>query len=452
MFDRLVHILRARPFAVAALIVVFGAIFINLVHVSHFTELSPVDELQHIDYLYRAPAIVHTGDLVGQDAMREEACRILPQWPSPPCSNTAVYSASDFQETGVNTASQYTPLYYTLTKVLATPLTWVLGKDSLVTAARVVGGWYLAAGLFITFLIARRFGARPYLTAAVLLAAAATPDVLLPSATITPDSLALLSGASLVWSVLWWEESPRRRMWLPILLGVLTVLFKAISVIAVLLVVLFIVLRYVHGRLWPSHVEPDGTEPPRPGLIPSAVLAALVSMLSLAGSVGYVLYVGAIGTVPAESIPMTARALVPGFPSVGFVSHLGAFLQVFYWPGGYATTKHIGPFVQNVVGLLVFAGTFAAAFLINRARSATRLLSVSLLIVGLVGAPLIIAMTYFSVHTYVPIPGRYALTLVPAGLATAVSTVKRKPAQWFVGVSGAVLYLAVLAWMFIVPM
>ena len=108
--------------------------------------------------------------------------------------------------------------------------------------------------------------------------------------------------------------------------------------------------------------------------------------------------------------------------------------------------------MQNVLGLLVFTGTFAAAFLINRARSATRLLSVSLLIVGLVGAPLIIAMTYFSVHMYVPIPGRYALTLVPAGLATAVSTVKRKPAQWFVGVSGAVLYLAVLAWMFIVPM
>src|SRR5665811_512769 len=112
MFDRLVRILRARTFAVPSLIVVCGAILINLVHVSHYTELSPVDELQHIDHLYRGPAIVHSGALVGQAAMREQACRMLPQWPSPPCSNTAVYSASDFQEAGVNTASQYTPLYY----------------------------------------------------------------------------------------------------------------------------------------------------------------------------------------------------------------------------------------------------------------------------------------------------------------------------------------------------
>ncbi len=452
MFDRLVGVLRSRPFAFAALIVIFGSILLNVVHVSHYTELSPVDELQHIDYLYRAPSIVHSGDKVGQDAMREEACRVLPNWSSPPCSMTATYSASDFQEGGTNTAAVYTPLYYTVTKVLATPLTWVLGNDSLVTAARLVGGLYLAAGLFVTFLIARRFGARPYPTAAVLLAAAATPNILVPSATITPDSIALLTGALLVWSVLWWEESPRRRMWLPILLGVLTVLFKAINVIAVVLVVLFIVLRYAHGRLWPTHIEPDGTKAPRPGLIRSVILAALVSLLSLAGSVGYVLYIRVTAVVSTDAVPMTASSLTSRFPTVGFLTHTGAFLEVFYSPGSYVTTKLIGPLLQNAMGLLVFAGTFAVAFLLDRTRSAARLLSISLLVVGLVGAPLIIAISYYSAHIYVPIPGRYALTLVPAGLATAVSAVRRQPAQLFIGVSGAVLYLIVLAWMFVYPM
>jgi hypothetical protein len=273
-----------------------------------------------------------------------------------------------------------------------------------------------------------------------------------PSATITPDSIALLSGAALVWSVLWWEESPRRRMWLPILLGVLTVLFKAISVISVVLVVLFVVLRYAHGRLWPTYMEPDGTKPPRPELTRSVILASLVSLLSLAGSVGYVLYVRATAVVSPETVSMGTRYLVPKFPTVGFLSHLGAFLNVFYSPGSYVTTRFIGPLLQNAIGLLVFAGTFAAAFLIDRTRSAARLLGVSLLVVGLVGAPLIIAITYYSSHIYVPIPGRYALTLVPAGLATAVCAVRRQPAQWFVGVSGAVLYLIVLAWMFVYPM
>jgi hypothetical protein len=452
MFERLVRVLRSRPFAFAALIVIFGSILLNVVHVTHYTELSPVDELQHIDYLYRAPSIVHSGDKVGQDAMREEACRVLPNWSSPPCSTTATYSPSNFQENGVNTAAVYTPLYYTVTKVLATPLTWVLGRNSLVTAGRLVGGWYLAAGLFVTFVIARRLGARPYPTAAVLLAAAATPNLLVPSATITPDSIALLAGASLVWSVLWWEESPRRRMWLPILLGVLTVLFKAINVISVVLVVLFIVLRYAHGRLWPTQLEPDGTEPPRPGLTRSVILAALVSLLSLAGSVGYVLYIRFTAVVSTDAVPMTATSLVSKFPTVGFLSHVGAFLEVFYPPGSYVTTKLIGPLLQSTMALLVFAGTFAVAFLLDRTRSTARLLSISLLVVGLVGAPLIIAMSYYSAHIYVPIPGRYALTLVPAGLATALSAVRRKPAQWFIGVSGAVLYLIVLAWMLHYPM
>ena len=452
MFDRLLRVLRSRPFAFAALIVIFGSILINVVHVSHYTELSPVDELQHIDYLYRAPFIVHSGDKVGQDAMREEACRVLPSYPSPPCSRTATYSASDFQESGTNTAAVYTPLYYTVTKVLATPLTWVLGNDSLVTAARLVGGLYLAVGLFVTFVIARRFGARPYPTAAVLLAAAATPNLLVPSATITPDSISLLTGALLVWSVLWWEESPRRRMWLPILLGVLTVLFKAINVISVVLVVLFIVLRYAHGRLWPTHMEPDGTKAPRPGLIRSGILAALVSLLSLAGSLGYVLYIRVTSAVSTDAVPMTASSLTSRFPTVGFLTHIGAFLEVFYPPGSFVTTKLIGPLLQNAMGLLVFAGTFAVAFLLDRTRSAARLLSISLLVVGLVGGPLIIAITYYSAHVYFPIPGRYALTLLPAGLATAVSAVRRQPAQWFIGVSGAVLYLIVLAWMFVYPM
>ena len=452
MFNRLVGLLRSRPFAVAALIVIFGSILLNVVHVSHYTELSPVDELQHIDYLYRAPSIVHSGDKVGQDAMREEACRVLPNWKSPPCSKSASYSPSDFQEGGTNTAAVYTPLYYTLTKVLATPLTWVLGDGSLVTAARLVGGLYLAGGLFVTLVIARRFGARPYPTAAVLLAAAATPNILVPSATITPDSIALLAGALLVWSVLWWEESPRRRMWLPVLLGVLTVLFKAINVIAVVLVVLFIVLRYAHGRFFPTYLEPDGAHEPQPGLVRSGILAALVSLLSLAGSIGYVLYISSTAVAPTDAVPMTATSLTSKFPIVGFLSHIGAFLQVFYSPGSYVTTKLIGPLLQNVMGLLVFAGTFAVAFLLDRTRSAARLLSISLLVVGLVGAPLIIAISYYSAHIYVPIPGRYALALVPAGLATAVSAVRRQPAQWFIGVCGALLYLIVLAWMFHYPM
>jgi len=66
-------------------------------------------------------------------------------------------------------------------------------------------------------------------------------------------------------------------------------------------------------------------------------------------------------------------------------------------------------------------------------------------VVGLVGAPLIIAFSYIAQGVYVPIPGRYALTLVPAGLAVTAAVATRRPAQLVLGLGGLAMYLAVLA-------
>jgi hypothetical protein len=79
-------------------------------------------------------------------------------------------------------------------------------------------------------------------------------------------------------------------------------------------------------------------------------------------------------------------------------------------------------------------------------------MSVALLVIGLVGAPMIVAVTYFTSHIYVPIPGRYAITLIPVGLATAASAVHRRPAQVFIIVSAIMCYIAVQGWMFTLPM
>ncbi|MGV8849375.1 MAG: hypothetical protein ACOH16_07500 [Propionibacteriaceae bacterium] len=451
MIEWMRRVARLRPFAVAAVIVAVGAILMSASHIRHYPQISPVDELQHIDYLYRAPGIVHMGEKVGQSAMHEQACRTLPGYTSPPCSDTIVYNALDFQETGVNTAAVYTPFYYAVTRVIATPLTWILGEGSLVTAGRLVSGLYLAAGLLVTLAVARRFGAHAYTTAAILLAASSTPVVLLPSATITPDSLGILAGASLVWAVLWWQESPNSRVWLPILAGVATVLCKAVNVIAVMLVALYVVVHYAHGRLWPPDppASSDGDQGRRLTLLQAALLVIPMSVAALAASIGYVLYINESSV--AAATPMGERSMVPSFPFIGFFNETGSFLRVFYPPGNYITTHIVGSFVQNVTGLLIFSCTFAAAFLVAGRRT-SRLMSVALLVVGLVAAPMIVAATYFTSHIYVPIPGRYAITLIPVGLATAASAVHRRPAQVFIIVSAIMCYIAVQGWMFTLPM
>lgn len=451
----LARVLLTRPTLVAALVLVLGSLLISAAHVRYYSELSPVDELQHIDYLYKAPELVRNGEKVDQDAMREEACRTLPNYPTPPCSDTATYDPEDFQELGTNTAAIYTPLYYTLTKAVALPIQWVTGMESLVTAARLVGGLWLGAGLVMTLLVARRFGAHPFPTAGLLLAAAVTPNVLLPAATITPDAAALLAGAALVWSVLWWEERPSRRYWLPALLGLAAVAVKALNVIVVVLVALYVVLRLLQRFWWPRAEEGED----RPGRHPaggsvvrrgpsawqSVGLVALVSVVALAGAVGYVLFSSANAVASSDGVSMADRVRADTFPLTQLVEHVGVFLQVFYSPGWWVTIPVLGPLVQNVLGLIVFGGTFGAAFLADRVPRTARTLAVSLLVVGLVGAPLIIAFSYVSQGMFVPIPGRYALTLVPAGLALTAAALRRRPAQIVVGLAGLAMYLLILA-------
>jgi hypothetical protein len=451
---RLAGQFSAHSTLIAILVLVAGSVLLNVAHVRFYSELSPVDELQHIDYLYRAPELIRSGDKVQQDAMHEEACRGIANWPVPACSDTVRYDPKDFQELGTNTAAIYTPLYYTITKLVAMPLKWMFGLASLVTAARLVGGLWLAAGLVVTFLVARRFGAHPAPTVAVLLAAAATPNVLLPAATITPDAAALLVGASLVWSVLWWEESPRRRWWFVALLSLVAVAFKALNIIVVVLVALFLVVRYFQHRFWPTTIDTYDGEPRRrrsaePTLPQTLACIAAMSVVAIAGAVGFVLFSQANAIASSDGVSMAARISANAFPLEGFLSHIGVFLQVFYAPGWFVTVPLIGPLVQQVVGLFAFAGTFAAAFLVDRVPRAARSLAGSLLVVGVVGAPMIIAFSYISSGMYVPIPGRYALTLVPAALAVSCAAVQRRSARVICVVVGGFFYLIVLGWLLV---
>jgi hypothetical protein len=449
------RLLRTRPMLVSVLVLVLASLGLGTLHVLQHTDLSPVDELQHIDYLYKAPAVVHSGEKVGQEAMREQACRGLVLWASPPCDPDATYDPEDFQESGSNTAAIYSPLYYTLTKVVALPLDAVPGVG-LVTAARLVGAVWLAGGLVMTLLVARRLGAHPYTATPLLLAAACVPTVLYPAATITPDSMALLGGAALVWSVLWWQDAPSRRWWLPAVLAALVVLVKALNILVVVLVALYVLLHAVvaevrrrralagDGSADPGRPGPDDRAP-RP--LQAAICIGAMSVLSLALAFGYIVYTGATAVASSEGVAMTERTSADAFPVAATIQHIGVFLQVFYDAGSWNVLGSVGLLSQRLIGLLVFGATFAAALVVRRVSTDLRLMAVSLLVVGLVGAPLIMAFTYLSQGIVVPIPGRYALTLIPAGVAVAAATLRGRAARITSGVLGVLLFASTVAFL-----
>ncbi len=451
--SRLARVLRTRQMLVCAIVLVVAAIGITTLHAARHPEMSPVDELQHIDYLFKAPQIVRSGEKVGQDAMREQACRRLPAWPqTEACSTVTVYDPEDFQESGSNTAAIYTPLYYTVTKAVALPITAVTGVG-LVTAGRLVGGLWLACGLVMTLLAARRLGAAPSTATGLLLATAAVPTVLYPAATITPDAAALLCGAGLLWSVLWWQESPSRRWWLPAVLSGLVVAVKALNILVVVLLALYVLVRAVVTEVRRRRAAPDDTAvaradvpaPSTPTPAQSAVLIGAMSAAALALAVGYILYVGATAVASSDGVSMTEGSRTDAFPLVQTVEHLGIFLRVFYDAGSVNVLGPVGQLNQQTLALIVFGATFAALLVARRISTDLRLLALSLVVIGTIGAPLIIAFTFFSQGIFVPIPGRYALTLIPVGVAVAAATLRDRPARITAVVYGAGAWLATAA-------
>jgi len=101
-----------------------GALFlVSLVlvglHTRTYTELSPIDELQHIDYVIKAGEFEppRVNDLVGFEAMSEAACRGVdaPGYVGPLCGLDE-YDPANFQENGVNSAAGQFPFYYTATE------------------------------------------------------------------------------------------------------------------------------------------------------------------------------------------------------------------------------------------------------------------------------------------------------------------------------------------------
>jgi hypothetical protein len=440
---------------VCVIILVLAGIGITTLHTVRHQEMSPVDELQHIDYLFKAPQIVHSGEKVGQDAMREQACRRLPAWPqTEACSTTTVYDPDDFQESGSNTAAIYTPLYYTVTKVVALPIEAVTGIG-LVSAARLVGGLWLAGGLVMTLLAARRLGADPSTATGLLLATAAVPTVLYPAATITPDAAALLCGAALLWSVLWWQESPSRRWWLPAVLSGLVVAVKALNILVVVLLALYVLVRAVVTEVRRRRAAPEDTAVAGTGTsvttaptpAQSAVLIVAMSAVALALAVGYIVYTGATAVASSDGVAMTERSRTDSFPVVSTVEHLGIFLRVFYDAGSVNVLGPIGTLNQQTLGLIVFGATFAALLVARKISLDLRLLALSLVVIGVIGAPLIIAFTYFSQGIFVPIPGRYALTLIPVGVAVAAATLRDRPARITSVVYGVGAWLATAAFL-----
>lgn len=418
----------ARPrWALAALlaIIAISLTFVSI-QVEGNTRLSPIDELSHLDYMFRAPTVLAPGDKVEQEAMHEQACRGVAAEGFDPikCDPRTVYDADIYQEKGFNTAATNTPIYYTATRGVAEVIRLLTPTDSLFVSGRLASGVWLALGLALIYLAGRRAGLRPAPLLAVLALLSASPAVLYPSTTITPDAMGLAAGAVVVLAALTWERRPTTKMLaLLVLVCVVVSLIKITNVVAVAALAFY----FLSSRPGPSSEAtlkgtPDVTDTDTgiAGTRDRRLAAVAVGAFSLLAAAAWTLVSNARSHQDPTDVPdMAVRFTVTEFPWNGLLDSALVMVQPLSSPWAEIGAPSLMWFATTTVSMVLFAGTAAAALFSSTTPRAT-LLARCILAAAVLGSLGLVTMGYVTASMYFPLPPRYGIALLaPMALVAA---------------------------------
>ena len=403
----------ASAFAASALVVGL--------HVQQYPKLSPIDELQHYDYLVKASKLqlVRNGERIGQQALREEACRGIDAAFTPPPCDTATFDPEVFQERGYNTASSQSPVYYTVSGLLARLLAAGAGLDSLLTAGRLVGAGWLAAGLITIVALARRLGASTFATALSAGVVLFSPVVLHAHATVNTDAVLLATGGGVVLAAFVAEERGGRWYGLPALAAFLAFVAEPTTIFATTVGAGYLALRVVG----------------RKGLPPQNVLVAgAIAVLVLSGAFVGNEATGAFKTAIALDVgeiilPKDVQLAATDLTSQHVLTAIPALFTPLRDP--YLPPFLDAPSIRAVVMLadLALVGLVIAAAVMSPRRSREGSLAASVLVTCLLAGPMLVLYNYETSSVYFPIPSRYGLSVVPVIAALASSSLRKRAAN-----------------------
>ena len=398
-------------------------------HVRAYTTLSPIDELQHVDYTLKAGEldIVRRGELVGDDAMAEAACRSVdaPEYQGPAC-DLPEYDPADFQENGVNTSASQLPPYYVATGLLARAVTAVGVLDSSVSAARMVGGLWLGVALAVIWYVMALLGVPRLQRAIVSTLFLVTPLVLFHAATVNADAILMLTGALVLLAAVQFDRSRLNGWWL---LAVCASVFfvESTNLLAVTAVGLYLSIRYVgrtdlapSRRFLPLAIIPIGAllrlevvDRIQDALFPRVRSMSSAPMFRNRNQVDVeVSFDKVIDQLSATFTPVQ-RAYLPPLLRTSIVL---AFIFVTNW---------------LLIGLM-FSSAFGADTR-ERMRWWGRVIAVMLLAAGPFYT---FYYAYFSNADFAA-PGRFALPLVPVLMMVAADALRTRAAVWVAGVIAA---------------
>lgn len=436
-----------RKWAPAFLLVAVPVMLVSL-HVRSYTKLSPIDELEHIDYMFRSPGIhqVIVGTQLAVPAMREEACRgIDSAYPPPPCS-TKILVPSRFQDQGYDTAYIHPPTYYDITWAVGEVVKTATGARSWVTVWRLVGAFWLAAGVLVTYAAGLRMGAKSLPLVGLLILYAAAPSILQTDSTVSPDAASTFVGGAVLYLASRWEEGGRWR-WIALVgIGFVGTAVKLQNVIVVMMIVVYFLLRIGNARTIASTGDQGsitgssaGANQSPVGLlrrgarIPLRLLqnaqtkaVGIIALTSLAIGASWTILQRVTETIDPNKLIVNAQFVVSSIslPQIG--SQFGLFLISI--PGSYVPVTTESTWTKDMAQLLTWlliAGVVAGAIFSARTQAIASLARATL-ILALLGGPLYVVLNFLSESQYFPMPPRYGFTLLPAMVVCTAAAIRTR--------------------------
>jgi len=414
--SRTARLRRARsglPALVGLLLVVAAVLAL---HARDYDQLSPIDELHHVDYLVKAShgQLLRRGDLIGPQTRREGACRGVdaPGQPAPDCGDEAWLAGREF-----NTEEIQPPAYYFVSGWTARLLRPVLGTRSIVTAGRLVGVLWLSAAVVVMWTAMALLGVPVLARGGACALVAFTPVVLHASGTITDDAPGLLAGAGVLLAALAWEK--RRVPGVVVVLAtVVAVSLRLTNMVGAGAVVLYLVLR----ALRPAGEDDAPVDRNRRA---SFLMAAGVAVTVLLTGVAWVTLNSAVARVGPLANPNTFNQHVTTLSREAVLGQLGAAVTP-------ARDPYLVPFLRNnairtLVSLtdwLLLGAAIGLAALSARGSRAEAL-GASAIVCAVATGPVLTVTNYAFQGAFFGIPPRYGLSVLPA-MAVALALCLRK--------------------------
>jgi hypothetical protein len=452
---------RLAPYAYLFVIAMLAA----GVHIARYTEFSPIDELRHVDYAMRASSFhaPRLGDVLSQDAMREEACRGIDlPWIDPPC-RSKFFDPKAFRDDGYQTASAHPPPYYLGAGWFARVAKALGLSDSFVDPARVFSALLFAAGLMVAFAAGRMAGIRKVPLLAALTFVPVMPAALHAASTVNPDSSAILVGAVVMLLGLAWERG-RVPLWTVAIAGAVAggTKFTSLLAVAVMGGVFLVRARPVTlARTWWARrksAASDDDAPELPGadetISPRRPVEYVVALLVMIGSAVVVsglwlTFDRMRATIEPIEVPQNQYLRSHGIPPAYSIFSPS---QVFSWLppwNGYDPPRFTSPYVLDVRTLMsfVFAGAVLMAVLQVTRRDTMSIFGVGCLVAALAGGPAFVLMNAGFSHVLVNPEARYGLSLVPFMAAIVASFARNRIGTTLLWLGGLTSFAVVVGTM-----